>query len=112
MGLLRETEAGVRALLRSRQWREASRASAGQALPQAVRDQLAFPVALPAPFFRASVHGFHVRRPAAPVSSIRPLLTRRVCASMVLMKQQLPEARKLNPPPLKRASQIAAPSAR
>lgn len=74
MGLLRETEAGVRALLRSRQWREASRVSQGQALPQAVRDQLAFPVALPAPFLRASVHGFHVRRPAAPASSIRPVL--------------------------------------
>jgi len=60
-GLLRETEAGVRALQRSRQWREAARASQGQALPQAVRDQLSFPVALPSPFLRASVRGFHVR---------------------------------------------------
>jgi len=64
-GLLRETEAGVRALQRSRQWREAARASQGQALPQAVRDQLSFPVALPSPFLRASVRGFHVRARAA-----------------------------------------------
>jgi hypothetical protein len=82
-GLLRETEAGVRALQRSRQWREAARASQGQALPQAVRDQLSFPVALPSPFLRASVRGFHVRARAARAARARaelgPVLTDLPC---------------------------------
>ncbi|KAK9916411.1 hypothetical protein WJX75_002273 [Coccomyxa subellipsoidea] len=56
--LLRDTETGVRAFQRSQKWREAAKASQGQVLPPAVREQLSGAVVLPSLFLRDTIPSF------------------------------------------------------